>query len=274
MNEAWRRLVDGMPGRIYRRSQELNLAAHSLALAAQQILCTGPLLVAFAALRNHQAGRVGDVLSRYLGLSPAAAHDVDELFQNTGTLDRGDALLGLVAALAFAASIAATQQRWFELVWELPRAGMLRSTARQLVWVLMLCGYLIIVLYAGRAGHAVGHRVHAGRPAGPVAQLVVSFLFFLGSQHVLLGRRVAVRQLVPGSVLMSVSVTALVALSGLGMSSEIVTEVSDYGLIGATFVLSLWLVALSGLLCLGSLLGRSVHVSRQRRALADARSGN
>lgn len=265
MNDLWQRLQRGMPGRLYRRSQELNLAAHSLALAAQQILCTGPLLVAFAALRHRRPGRVGEALSRYLGLSSPAAHDVNQLFLGSTSLDRGDALLGLVTALVFAASIAATQQRWYELVWDQPRLGAIRSTPRQLVWVALLCGYLVIVLYAGRAGHAVGHRVHAGRPAGPVAQLVVSFVFFLASQHMLLGRGVGVRRLIPGAAMMAASVTALVALSGLVMSSEIVSEVSDYGLVGATFVLSLWLVALSGLLFLGSLLGQAIDQARRSR---------
>ncbi len=256
----WRRLVilgvQGPPGHVWRRTQELNLATHSLALAAQQIFCTAPLLVAFAAVRHR--GRVGEVLSRYLGLSPTASHEVDSLFIAQTSLDRTDALLGLLVALGFATSIAATQQRWYELVWELPRAGIVRSSLRQLAWVVGLCGYLIIVLYAGRVGHAVGHRVHAGRPTGPAAQLVVSFLFFLGSQYVLLGKRVALRRLIPGSVIMAATITVLVAMSGLVMSGQIVSQVADYGLIGATFILSLWLLTLSGALFLGSLVGEAL----------------
>ncbi|UQX89301.1 hypothetical protein M6D93_04675 [Jatrophihabitans telluris] len=256
----WRYGVQGMPGRLWRRSQQLNLATHSLALAAQQILCTAPLLVAFAALGHRSQRGVGQVLSRYLGLSAAASRDVDGLFLSNATLDRADAVSGLLVALVFATSIAATQQRWYELVWDLPRAGLVASIGRQLVWVAGLCGYLVIVLYAGRAGHAFGHRVHASRPAGPVAQLVVSFLFFWGSQHLLLGRRVPARRLIPGAAIMAGGVTVLVAVSGLVMSGEIVTEASDYGLIGATFVLSVWLVVLAGTLFLGSLAGRAIEL--------------
>jgi uncharacterized BrkB/YihY/UPF0761 family membrane protein len=40
------------------------------------------------------------------------------------------------------------------------------------------------------------------------------------------------------------------------MSGQIVTEVSDYGLVGSTFVLSVWLVLLSGILFGGALLGQ------------------
>ena len=261
----WRAVRPDLVARVWDRAQQLNLATHSLALAAQQILCTAPLLVAFAAFRPGSRGGVGQVLSRYLGLSEAASRDVDALFVSTVTLDTTDAVVGLLVALVFATSIAATQQRWYELVWEVPRAGLVRSTLHQLVWVVGLCGYLVIVLYAGRAGHAVGHRVHAGGPAGPVAQLVVSFQFFWASQYLLLGRRIRPRRLVPSALLMAAMVTVLVAASGLVMSGQIVSQVADYGLVGATFVLSLWLVVLSGALFVGSLAGHALDAARGRR---------
>jgi len=89
-------------------------------------------------------------------------------------------------------------------------------------------------------------------------QFGVSFLFFWWSQHLLLSRRVGWRRLVPGAVSMALGMTVLVGLSGLVMSGEIVGEVEDYGLIGSTFILSLWLVVLSGLLCAGALLGEQI----------------
>jgi membrane protein len=254
---VWQWLEASILGQFWRRAFALNLPTHSLALATQQILCTGPLLVAFSAVkRNSNDGNVGAVLARYLGLSSPATQDLDALFSSSGTLGAGDRTLGLVLALVFATSIAVTQQRWYEMVWSQPRAAVLRSSARQLLWVVGLCAYLVIVLYAGRAGHGVGRRVHAGRPAGPVAQFVVSFVFFWWSQHLLLGGRVAWRRILPSALSMAVGITVMVALSGLVMSGEIVTEVSDYGLVGSTFVLSVWLVLLSGVLFGGALLGQ------------------
>jgi membrane protein len=255
----WRWLEAGLAGIGWRRAIELNLPTHSLALATQQILCTGPLLVAFSAVDRHVGGQsVGRTLSRYLALSPAASRDLDALFTDSQAVATNDRMIGLVVALLFATSIAVTQQHWYEQVWSRPRAPLLRSTLRQLVWVAGLCGYLIVVLYAGRAGHGVGQRVHAGRPAGPVAQLVVSFLFFWWSQHLLLTGQVAWRRLVPGAACMAVGMTAMVAASGVVMSGEIVSEVSDYGLVGSTFVLSVWLVMLSGVLFAGALLGQLI----------------
>lgn len=260
-----RRLEGSFLGLGWRRAAELNLPTHSLALAAQQILCTAPLLVAFSVARRHaDTQNIGEVLTHYLALSPAAALDVGSLFHNTHTVTRADRVSGLVLAVLFATAIAATQQRWFELVWSQTRAPVLRSSIRQLRWVIGLCAYLVIVLYAGRAGHGVGRRVHAGRPAGPFVQFVVSLVFFWWSQHVLLGGRVRWRQLLPGALCMALGMSALVGLSGYAMSGEIVAEVADYGLIGSTFVLSLWLVTLSALVCGGALLGQLISDSRAR----------
>lgn len=264
-----RRFDSSTIGLGWRRAAQLNLPTHSLALAAQQILCTAPLLVAFSVVRRHPAAQnIGEVLTHYLALSPMASQDVGSLFHNSDSVTGGDRALGLVLALLFATAIAATQQRWFELVWSLPRAPVLRSSLRQLAWVVGLCAYLVIVLYAGRAGHGVGRHVHAGRPAGPVVQFAVSLLFFWWSQHVLLGGRLGWRQLLPGALCMALGMSALVGLSGYVMSGEIVAEVSDYGLIGSTFVLSLWLVMLSGLVCGGALLGQLIAERRTPAATA------
>jgi membrane protein len=272
--KAWRdwaaaqqqRLEASFIGMSWRRAAELNLPTHSLALAAQQILCTAPLLVAFSVVRrNAETQNIGEVLTHYLALTPAASRDVGSLFHNSQAVTRGDRILGLLLALVFATAIAATQQRWFELVWSQSRAPMLRSVLRQVAWVAGLCAYLVIVLYAGRAGHGVGQHVHAGRPAGPLVQFGVSLLFFWWSQHLLLGGRLAWRRLLPGAIGMAAGMTALVGLSGYAMSSEIVAEDADYGLIGSTFVLSLWLVALSGLLCGAALLGELISEHRVRQ---------
>ena len=252
----------------------MNLPTHSLALAAQQILCTAPLLVAFSVVRRHPAAQnIGDVLTHYLALSPAASQDVGSLFHNSDSVTSGDRSLGLLLALLFATAIAATQQRWFELVWSLSRAPALRSLLRQLTWVAGLCAYLVIVLYAGRAGHGVGKHVHAGRPAGPVLQFAVSLLFYWWTQHLLLGARLSWRRLLPGALCMSLGMTVLVGLSGYVMSGEIVAEVSDYGLIGSTFVLSLWLVLLSGLVCTGALAGQMIAERPRGDELARSAQG-
>jgi membrane protein len=222
------------------------------------MLCTAPLLIAFSAVSERATGRsTGTVLTGYLGLIRPAGSDVARLFVSSTRVSNADIVAGLALALLFATGVAATQQRGFELIWGQARAG-LASAGRQLAWVAGLCLYLVLALYAGRAGYRVGAHLHAGRPASPFMHLGVSLLFFWWSQHLLLGGRVGWRQLLPGATAMAIGMTVLVVLSGPIMSGEIVTQVADYGLIGATFVLSVWLVVLSAVVFGGALIGALV----------------
>jgi membrane protein len=264
-SELLERQQHTVAGHSWRRAQELNLVTQTLALAAQQMLCTAPLLVALSALgRRFGARSVGGLLSRYLGLAPPAASDVASLFRGSDSVSIPDLAFGLALALVFATGVAATQQRGFELIWSQPRAGA-RSVLRQLAWVLGLLAYLVVVLYAGREGHRVGRHVHAGAPSGPAVQLVVSLLFYWWSQRLLLSARVPWRNLVLGAAFMAVGTTALVTLSGHILSGQIADQVTDYGLIGATFVLSVWLVTLSGVIFGGAFLGALLHERHQHR---------
>lgn len=259
---------DTLPGQAWRRGNELNLGTQSLVLAAQQMLCTAPLLVALSAVTRRSGGHeVGGLLARYLGLSPAAARDVSALFGRSQRVGVVNLVVGLILALLFTAGVAAAQQRGFELIWRESTVG-LAARLRQLAWVGGLLVYLFVVFYAGRAGHRVGRRVHAGRPGGPAVQLIVSFLFFWWSQHLLLGDRVPWRRLVPGAAFMAVGMSLLVSFSGLVMSGQIVQQVEDYGLIGATFVLAVWLVVLSEVLLGGALLGAVLSDRRGQRGNA------
>ncbi|MDQ6874205.1 MAG: YihY/virulence factor BrkB family protein [Actinomycetota bacterium] len=256
---------DTLPGQAWQRGNEINLGTQSLVLAAQQMLCTAPLLVALSALSRRAGGHeLGGLLSRYLGLSPAATHDVSALFGKSARVSVVDLVIGLILAVLFTAGVAAAQQRGFELIWGHTIAG-LTARLRQLAWVGGLLVYLFVVFYAGRAGHRVGRRMHAGRPGGPAVQLIVSFLFFWWSQHLLLGGRVPWRRLLPGAAFMAIGMSLLVSFSGLVMSGQIVQQVDDYGLIGATFVLAVWLVVLSELLLGGALLGAVFSERRHSR---------
>ncbi|MGH3743975.1 MAG: YhjD/YihY/BrkB family envelope integrity protein [Mycobacteriales bacterium] len=271
LRRLWQALLDSFPGHVGRRSNELNLIRECLALAAEQTLCTIPLLVALQAVtQRFDLDSVGTALSHYLGLSNAATTDVQALFISTGHVGFLTLVVSLAVSLVFATGVGAIQQHAYEDIWYLPRCG-LRSLWRQVLWVGGLCVYLALALYAGRIGRSLGSQVPS---AGVVAHLVrlafvlgVSFVFYLWTQRVLLGGRVPWRHLVPGSVAMAAATTGLVALSPL-LSDQIVSQVKAYGLIGATFVLSVWLLALSVVLFFGALVG-SVWAERRLLDAAD-----
>ena len=257
---------ESLPGHSWRRAREVDLPTQTLALAAQLVLCAAPLLVAISAVVRRAGGKgLGPAVSRYLGLHGEAAKDVMSLFTTSSNVSMVSLVLGLIVAAFFGTGVAATQQRGYEGIWSLPRAG-LRSTWRQLLWVIGLLIYMAAILNAGRLGHHGQGRVHPNVVFRAIPQFVASLLFYAWSQHLLLGGRVSWRRLMPGAISMSLGTTILVILSAVVLPGQITQGETDYGPVGATFVLSVWLVILSGVIFGGGLLGAVIVERRERPA--------
>src|ERR1700712_3367220 len=244
--ERLRRWEDTLPGHSWRRAREIDLPTQTLALAAQLVLCAAPLLVATSAVVRRAGGKgLGEPVSRYLGLHGQAAKNVTSLFTTSSRVSLPSLVAGLIVAGLFGTGVAATQQRGYEGLWSLPRAG-IRSMWRQGVWVVGLLAYCFVILNAGRLGHHSDGKLHTGVVFRTIAQFFVSLIFYLWSQHLLLGGRVCWRKLMPGAACMALGTTGLVIVSATGLPGQIPQQETDYGLVGAAFVLTVWLVVLSG----------------------------
>ena len=268
---AW--LSRSLGGRGYRRVRELDLDTHALALCAQQVLCTAPLIVAISAVLRRTTGHgIAVVMARFFGLHGDSRADVKQLFGRTApSISTLTLVLGMLTAILFTTSVAATQQRGFELIWTLPRVAGLRSYARQLLWTPALTVFSLAVLAAGRIGHWSDARVVGlGAWTATVAQGFLTFLFYWWTQHWLLGGRVAWRSLVPGSLAVGVLTSVMVRVSREIVPPQIAWQVHAYGLIGGVFVLSVWLMVLSILIFGGVLLGALLT---ERRAEKRAERG-
>jgi membrane protein len=229
--------------------------------------------VATSAIVQRASGRgLGGFVTHVLGLEGEAANDVTALFKGSSVVSTSELGIGLIVAAVFSTGVAATQQRGYEMIWSQPRAG-LRSTPRQLLWVLGLLVYLILIWYTGRLGHAVNRWAPAGVLVRGVGQFALTLLFYWWSQHLLLSGRIRWRTLLPGALCMTVATTALVLVSGLVLPGQITEAVTDYGFVGAAFILSIWLVVLSGMILGGALLGaviverRHAHQTQRDRPL-------
>jgi membrane protein len=246
---------DSLPGHGWRRANELDLVTQTLALGAQQVLCTAPLLVAMSAIVRRASGRgLGGFVTTLLGLKGLAARDVTALFTSSPTVSTTELSIGLAVAAVFGTGVAATQQRGYEMIWSQPRTG-LRSVWRQLGWIAGLLGYLTAMWTLGRLGHSLNRWARVGAPVRGTGQLGLTFLFCWWSQHLLLSGRIRWRALLPGAICMTLATTVLVVVSGIVLPDQITELVSDYGFVGAAFVLSIWLVVLSGAIFGGALLG-------------------
>lgn len=269
--EWWSRSIGG---RGYSRMRELDLDTHVLAFSAQQVLCTAPLVVAISAISDRFTGRdVSFVISRFFALNGEASQAVGALFSHSSRrLSLGELIFGLVVAVLFTTSVATVQQRAFELIWTLPRSASVRGYFRQLAWVPALALFIGGLLSTARLVKSVDRDMSHG---GPVAVLLLQgalvFLFYWWTQYWLLGGRVQWSALLPGALVVAVFTVVAVRISRLIMDGQITWQVEAYGLVGAVFVLSVWLGIFSAVIFAGILAG-AVWVER-RNAPLDAESG-
>lgn len=250
-------------GACWRRADTLDLPTAVLALGAQEVLCTAPMLVAMSAVMSrYHLGYVGGFLHDLLGLDASSDAVVRDLFVSTRTPDWSSLWTGLAVALVFYVAVATTTQRAVDAIWTVRREGW-SGRWRRLVWVgvqVLVYGSALVVV---RILHA-RHLPEAAASGAYAVMLGVSVgAFHLWGHHLLLHGDVRRRDLLPGSVAIGTGVLLLVAVSPVIMPSQITGNVADYGLVGAAFVLSLWAVTYSTIVVFGTLLGQ-VYVSRGR----------
>ncbi|WP_375501148.1 hypothetical protein [uncultured Jatrophihabitans sp.] len=249
------------------RMRELDLDTHALALCAQQVLCTAPLVVAMSAVLQRTTGHnVSVVIARFFGLTQKSRHDLSLLFGRASpSISTSVLVLGLVTAVIFMTSVGAVQQRAFELIWTLPRASGVRTHFRLLLFAPAFTAFMVAVLLAGRIGRSVDAEfAHVGPVSIAVLQAALAFVFYWWTQFWLLSGRVSYRALLPGAVAVAVLTTVLVRLSRLIVPGQISWQVDAYGLIGAVFVLSVWLMVLSAVIFAGVLIGALVAERRTK----------
>jgi membrane protein len=255
-----------------RRIRELDLDTHALALCAQQVLCVAPLIVAVSALLQRTSHHgIAPVMARFFGLHDNSADAVERLFgRSSPSISTQALILGAITAVVFCTSVAAVQQRAFEMIWTLPRVRSIRSYIRQLVWtpaLALFCGAMLLT------GRSVGHwsdarHPHSGAWSATLLQGVLVFLFYWWTQHWLLGGRVTWRALRPGALAVSVLTTLMVRVSREIVPPQISWQVHAYGLVGGVFVLSVWLMVLSALIFGGVLIGALITERRTDPARA------
>ncbi len=250
-------------GHTWRRARDVDVLTHIFALIAQLVLCAAPLLIAASAVLRRVGGDgLGPPLTHFLGLDRDAARTVNALFAASNRADFGDLVFGLVISALLGTGVAATQQRGYNLVWGLPLPRW-HSIWRHVVWTVALAAYTAALLAASEWSTDVSTFPGAGLLLRCAVTLIGSVVFYAWSQHLLLGGRIGYRRLLPGALFIAVGVTVLVILSDIGLTALIHNQVTDYGLIGAAFILSIWLAVLSGLIFAGVLFG-AVRDERRR----------
>ncbi|MFE4061000.1 hypothetical protein ACFXP3_32700, partial [Streptomyces sp. NPDC059096] len=104
-------------------------------------------------------------------------------------------------------------------------------------------------------------------PPHPPRDLILTFLFFWWSQHVLLAGRVRWRALVPGAVAIALGLLGLRVFSRVVFSPLIASNAVTYGPFGTVLVLQSWLVGVGFVVYGGALVGRLLHEHHTHRRL-------
>lgn len=257
-DELIRRWETSRIGRLHNESVELELGVHSLALAAQHVLCAAPFLVAMSALaREWHVGDVAFLLSDTMGLHGDAENELMRLFRPSKHDTIGSFVVGFLIAFVFATGLSATMQRTFERIWRLPHADW-RSAWRHLVWAVMTSALFAFGLWINKATHRWEISGASEVAVESTGTGLAAFAYFWWTQRILLRGKVRRRQLLPGAVLIGLGTTVLLVAVQIVAPEQITEEVADYGLVGAAFILSAILVAFSTIVLWGVFLGREV----------------
>jgi membrane protein len=195
-------------------------------------------------------------IDRFFGLHGDSEVAVNRLFTRTTPISTYSLVFALVTAVVFSTGVAAVQQRAFERIWAVPRIISFRSYVRQLTWAVMLGGYSVLLLSLGRLRRELGEDIGVPAMMGiAIVQGAVTFVFYWWSQRWLLAGRVAWRSLLPGAIAVGVLTTIMFRLTRVIMPAEMAWPVRAYGLIGAVFVMSVWLMILCVVIFGGALYG-------------------
>ncbi|WP_019146298.1 YhjD/YihY/BrkB family envelope integrity protein [Aeromicrobium massiliense] len=247
--------------RVLRDLVRVEFVDRAIVVAAQALLALVPLIVVLAAFLPDEARQVAaDRMQAVTGLEAGR-----EAVASTGAFvqDPGRAQLGTVGALITvlsASSFARALMRAYEVVWELPHVAGLRGRRRCLGWLL---GWLVALealaatrglrdVVDGSAGEL------ALRPVVIAGQVVLVCALWWWTLHVLLAGRVGWRPLVVPAVVTGVAVMATAAGSSVVMPRYAASSVEQFGGFGLVLALAAWLVAVSGVLVVGAIVGRAV----------------
>lgn len=261
-------LRDRYAGQMWQRVMHRDLAAHSLALAAQQVLSTGPLVVAVSAVTGaYGLGTVVDLLTHLFDLTPEATAALASLFRPHSSPGLRTLTLSAAVSLTFGLSVASTTQRMLETMWAVERAPF-SAMWRQVLWLAALIPGFVAALYVASV---LRHTGLNGPSVVAVISVVLGLLatgFAWWSQRLLLMGRIEWRRLLPGSFFIGLGVAVVTIGSSMIVPGQLVEQFDNYGPVGAAFVLAGWIVALTGAIATGVLAGA---VLDERRIASDER---
>jgi membrane protein len=233
-----------LPVRCLRRFAAVNGQDRALVLGGQAFTTLIPLLIVMAAAAPQKSPTaLADQLVTRFHVTGSSAQAIRTLFERppgaTGTIT----IAGLVVMLFSLLSLARYLQRTYEAAWHLPPMGVRGTLNGMTATGLFVASLLLLSLLVGLL-----RNVPAGSVLAFLLRIVSNTAIWLVLQSLLLSRRVPIRRLLPGAVVIAVGSAILSLYSALWMPRVIESNAAEYGIIGITFALLTWLIVVG--LCL------------------------
>ncbi|MFJ5304583.1 ribonuclease BN [Streptomyces sp. NPDC088350] len=230
-----------------RRGRELELLHRAMGFATLALVTLAPLLIVVAAADPLGHGGFALWLVDGMDLSGRSARALTDVFtpprKVIGAISAWSVALLALFGLSFASSV----QSGYEHVWRPTGAPWHRVRWRQLVWLVMLMGYLYAQV---RTRNVIG-----GTPR-ILLSMAAGLLFFWWGPHFLLNRQIRRRYLLPGALATMAGLVGLRWFSYLVFTPLLVTDAVGYGPVGTVLVVESWLVGVGFVLYGGALVGR------------------
>jgi membrane protein len=231
---------------LWQRLDAMDFINRGMLFAAALLLCFFPFIIVANALAGRSAA---NGLARHLGLNKQAAADVAQLFTSssatsgaiTGTAWVWFILGGVAAATAI--------QQLYERAFEVDSRGM-KDMPRRLIWLAVLVGAAAVGGWVGPSVRKAGGPVLLG-----VVGLIILIAFWWFTLRLLLGGRIAWRELFPSAVATAVCWLGMEVAFSIILSSTIISDDKKYGTVGVVFALMSWFIAIGVVIILGAIVG-------------------
>lgn len=238
--------VFGFVGSCLENFGRLEGVDRALALAAQAFSALFPVLILIGSLEPSGRGKdVGEALIERFGLTGEGADAVKHAFAAPESVKGSVTVISILFVIFSALAFARALQRLYEKAWKLEARG-IKATGWGLGWLVIFSLYWTILSAVGD-----GDRTVVG--------LILAFLLWLITPYVLLARRVRWQSLVPQAVLTAIGIVAVGIWSTFYMGRAISTSAEQFGVVGVSFALLTWLVALAFAIVIAAAIGTAIH---------------
>jgi membrane protein len=239
------------------RSREVELMHRAMGFAALALVTMVPLLIVVASAAPIGGRGFAQWMIDGMGLHGEPANAVVKLFSAPRRVLSTTSVFSLVAVGLFGVTFASSVQTGYEKIWRVSGRA-LERVGRQVVWLVILTGYLFCV--------AESVEVLRGGGVVMVLRIVLILLggvaFFWAGQYLLLGGRTGWLRLLPSAVLTMGGLVGLRMFSSWVFAPLIITNAVTYGTVGTVLIVQSWLIGAGFVVYGAALLGQHAHDMR------------